>query len=247
MLTASRTGPTEGEVSVRYATRPATARAGTDFEAVTGTLTWADGEAGDKTFTVPILDDGLNEGRELFHVDLTDPVGGPGLGAHVHHVVNGQARFDRRLLPGRINLQVTVEAEIPDDADRQGRVTSGDLIEPGRCHGRGGCEATGVPGLVQTAVRLVAQAGRVVVVGLSAEDAPLRVGDLAFREIDVLGVSCCNGDEFAEAASLVARRRDALAGLVTHEFSLDETPVAIDYAIRHPAEVMKAMIRLEGA
>ena len=108
-------------------------------------------------------------------------------------------------------------------------------------------EATGVPELIQTAVRLVSQAGRVVVVGLSTHDAPLRVGDLAFREIDVLGVSCCNGDEFAEAASLVSRRREALAGLVTHEFSLDEAPVAIDYAIRHPAEVMKAMIRLEGA
>jgi threonine dehydrogenase-like Zn-dependent dehydrogenase len=108
-------------------------------------------------------------------------------------------------------------------------------------------EATGVPELVQTAVRLVSQAGRVVVVGLSAHDAPLRVGDLAFREIDVLGVSCCNGAEFAEAASLVARRQDALAGLVTHEFALDEAPSAIDYAIRHPAEVMKAMIRMEGA
>ena len=108
-------------------------------------------------------------------------------------------------------------------------------------------EATGVPELVQTAVRLVSQAGRVVVVGLSTHDAPLRVGDLAFREIDVLGVSCCNGDEFAKAVSLVARRQDALAGLVTHEFSLDEAPVAIDYAIRHPAEVMKAIIRLEGS
>ena len=48
-------------------------------------------------------------------------------------------------------------------------------------------------------------------------------------------------------ADVVAQYREALAGLVTHEFSLDETPVAIDYAIRHPAEVMKAMIRLEGA
>ena len=108
-------------------------------------------------------------------------------------------------------------------------------------------EATGVPELVQTAVRLVSQAGRVVVVGLSTDDAPLRVGDLAFRELDVLGVSCCNGDEFAEAVSLVARRQEALAGLITHDFSLDETPMAIDYAIRHPAEVMKAMIRLEGS
>jgi len=107
-------------------------------------------------------------------------------------------------------------------------------------------EATGVPEVVRTAVDLVAQAGRVVVVGLSSHDAPLRVGDLAFKEIDVLGVSCCNGDEFAEAVSLVARRQDALAGLVTHEFSLEEAPAAIEYAMRHPAEVMKAVIRLEG-
>ena len=62
----------------------------------------------------------------------------------------------------------------------------------------------------------------------------------------MLGVSCCNGDEFAEAVSLVARRQDALSGS-SPTTSLDETPVAIDYAIHHPAEVMKAIIRLEGS
>ncbi len=63
----------------------------------------------------------------------------------------------------------------------------------------------------------------------------------------MLGVSCCNGDEFADAVALVARREDALRGLVTHEFPLEETPAAIEYAIRHPAEVMKAVIRLEAS
>jgi L-gulonate 5-dehydrogenase len=106
-------------------------------------------------------------------------------------------------------------------------------------------EATGVPDVVRTAVDLVAQTGRVVVVGLSHQDAPLRVGDLAFKEIDVLGVSCCQGDEFAEAVSLVSRRRDALAGLITHEFSFEQAPEAIRYAIEHPAEVMKAIVRVE--
>jgi threonine dehydrogenase-like Zn-dependent dehydrogenase len=108
-------------------------------------------------------------------------------------------------------------------------------------------EATGVPELVRTAVEAVAPAGRGVVVGLSSRDAPLRVGDLPFKEIDVLGVSCCNGDEFAEAVSLVARRRESLEGLLTHEFPLEEAPMAITYAMEHPAEVMKAVIRLEGA
>ena len=107
-------------------------------------------------------------------------------------------------------------------------------------------EATGAPDLLQHAVELVAQAGRVVVVGLSDHDAPLRVGRLPFKEIDVLGVSCCNGDEFAAAVDLVSRRRDVAAPMITHEFSLDEAPEAIAYAMQHPAEVMKAVVRVDG-
>ena len=106
-------------------------------------------------------------------------------------------------------------------------------------------EATGMPEVARIGVDLVTRAGRVVVVGLSTHDAPLQVGDFAFKEIDILGVSCCNADEFAEAVSLVERRQDVLAGLVTHEFPLEQAPEAIDYAIHNPAEVMKAVIRLD--
>jgi L-gulonate 5-dehydrogenase len=107
-------------------------------------------------------------------------------------------------------------------------------------------EATGVPALVQRAVELVSHAGRVVVVGLSADHAPVRVGDLPLKEIDVLGVSCCGADEFAAAVDLVGRRRDVAAGLVTHEFPLEQAPAAIEYAIAHPAEVMKAVVRVDA-
>ena len=107
-------------------------------------------------------------------------------------------------------------------------------------------EATGVPALVQLAVELVSHAGRVVVVGLSADHAPVRVGDLPLKEIDVLGVSCCGADEFAAAVDLVGRRRDVAAGLVTHEFPLEQAPAAIAYAIAHPAEVMKAVVRIDA-
>jgi L-gulonate 5-dehydrogenase len=107
-------------------------------------------------------------------------------------------------------------------------------------------EATGAAEVARTGIELVAHAGRVIVVGLGSDDAPIRVGDLAFKEIDLLGVSCCKADEFAEAVALVARRQDVLAGLVTHEFLLDQAPEAIVYAMRHPDEVMKAVIRLGG-
>src|SRR5262249_9723405 len=105
-------------------------------------------------------------------------------------------------------------------------------------------EATGVPALVKPAMELVAAAGRVVVGGLSADDAPVRIGALPFKEIDVLGVSCCGAAEFGEAVDLVSRRQDAAAGLVTHDFALEQAPEAIVYAMEHPAEVMKAIVRI---
>jgi threonine dehydrogenase-like Zn-dependent dehydrogenase len=105
-------------------------------------------------------------------------------------------------------------------------------------------EATGAKEPMRLALDLVAAAGRVVVVGLSGHDVPLRVGALPFRELDVLGVSCCNADEFAVAADLVTRRSDAVAPLLTHDFSLDEAPEAIAFAIEHPAEVMKAVVHV---
>jgi L-gulonate 5-dehydrogenase len=108
-------------------------------------------------------------------------------------------------------------------------------------------EATGAKEPMRAALEAVAPAGRVAVVGLSDHDVPLRVGGLAFRELDVLGVSCCTGAEFAVAAELVSRRRDAVAPLLTHDFSLEETPLAIAYAIEHPAEVMKAVVHVDEA
>jgi hypothetical protein len=43
----------------------------------------------------------------------------------------------------------------------------------------------------------------------------------------------------------VAKLQGNLAGLVTHEFPLEQAPEAIAYAIAHPTEVMKAVIRVQ--
>jgi L-gulonate 5-dehydrogenase len=108
-------------------------------------------------------------------------------------------------------------------------------------------EATGVPELVKPAAQLVAHAGRVVVVGLSGRDAPVRVGDLPFKELDLLGVSCCSATDFAAAIDIVSRRRDVAAPLVTHQFTLEQAPEAMEYALNNPDEVMKAVVRLDEA
>ena len=49
-------------------------------------------------------------------------------------------------------------------------------------------------------------------------------------------------------AGLASRRKaeePIAAGLVTHEFTLAQAPEAIEYAMSHPAEVMKAVVRID--
>ncbi|MCK5523939.1 MAG: BspA family leucine-rich repeat surface protein, partial [Thiomargarita sp.] len=54
-VTVKRSGDIQGEVAVDYSTIDATALANQDYQATEGTLTWANGENGEKTFTVTLL------------------------------------------------------------------------------------------------------------------------------------------------------------------------------------------------
>ncbi len=60
-------------VSVDYATVNGTALAGSDYQATSGTLTFAPGQA-TATITVPIIGDIVQEGAETFRVVLSNPV-----------------------------------------------------------------------------------------------------------------------------------------------------------------------------
>ena len=60
-------------VTIRYATADGTARAGEDYEAASGTLTFAPGETG-KTVEVRTLDDALDEGSETMSLRLSGAV-----------------------------------------------------------------------------------------------------------------------------------------------------------------------------
>ena len=60
-------------VSVTYQTSDDTAAAGSDYTAVSDTLTFAPGEIS-QTFSVPIIDDSLDEPDESLNLTLSDPV-----------------------------------------------------------------------------------------------------------------------------------------------------------------------------
>ncbi|HSM58120.1 MAG TPA: Calx-beta domain-containing protein [Candidatus Sulfomarinibacteraceae bacterium] len=75
-ITVQMTGRSSSPVSVQYATADGTARAGADYQATSGTLTWAAGETGAKFIQVPIIPDEIYESPdETFQVILSNPEG----------------------------------------------------------------------------------------------------------------------------------------------------------------------------
>jgi threonine dehydrogenase-like Zn-dependent dehydrogenase len=103
-------------------------------------------------------------------------------------------------------------------------------------------DATGAPDAIRAGFETAVSAGRLVMVGMSHHDVPLRVFGFVDKELDVLGVSCCKGDEFEEAVGFVERNGDKLENLITQEFPLERAPEALRWAMDHPSEAMKVVI-----
>lgn len=79
-ITVTRSSGMLGTVTVNYATSDGTATAPADYATTNGTLTFGDGEV-IKTFTIPIVNDGLPEPQEKLNLTLSAPTGGATLAA----------------------------------------------------------------------------------------------------------------------------------------------------------------------
>ncbi|HEX3228314.1 MAG TPA: Calx-beta domain-containing protein, partial [Pyrinomonadaceae bacterium] len=76
-VTVKRVGGNFGTVSVQYSTvAGGTATAGSDYTTVSGTLIWGHGDASDKTFTIPIVDDAAAESNETINLALSNATNG---------------------------------------------------------------------------------------------------------------------------------------------------------------------------
>lgn len=81
-ITVSRTGGSDGSVSVNYATSNGSATAGSDYTSTSGTLTFAAGQTS-ATFAIPIVNDTTVEGDEFVNISLSNPTGGATLGSQL--------------------------------------------------------------------------------------------------------------------------------------------------------------------
>lgn len=79
-LVVSRTGGSTGNVAVSFATENGTATAGSDYSATSGTLNWTNGDTADKTITITITNDTIDENNETFLLRLSAPTNGATLG-----------------------------------------------------------------------------------------------------------------------------------------------------------------------
>lgn len=107
-------------------------------------------------------------------------------------------------------------------------------------------DTTGDPGVLPSAVEMVASAGRIVVVGMSAATAPLRPGAFPEKEIDVTGSSCATADDFAAAVDLVAANRKAVTAMLTHRFPLTRAREAVEFVMSRPPGAVKVLITVPG-
>ena len=72
LITVSFTGPVSTAASLNFSTANGTAAPGVDYTATSGTLNFAAGET-EKTFSVPLIDDALDEDDETIILTLSSP------------------------------------------------------------------------------------------------------------------------------------------------------------------------------
>lgn len=80
-IQVTRTGGNCSAVGVSYAMASGTAESGADYAPKSGSLAWAAGERGQRSFTVQILQDTIDETQETLNVILSDPTGEIGIGS----------------------------------------------------------------------------------------------------------------------------------------------------------------------
>jgi parallel beta-helix repeat protein len=103
-VTVLRQGGSSGNLTIDYATVDGTAKAGHDYTAASGTLTFSGGETS-KSFQIPITDDAVTEPDETFTVTLSNPPSLEALGTPNTLVVTIQ---DRTTVPAILQNNASV-------------------------------------------------------------------------------------------------------------------------------------------
>lgn len=152
------------------------------------------------------------------------------------HVVIMDLLDSRLSLAREFGADLTINSKNENPADVLREWTHGDM--PGVV-----VEAVGGPRTMELAIQLVADAGRVVIVGVTEQAAQIRGVDLTRKELTVYG-SRNNLHQFPNAIEFVVKHQAVAEKMITQVFSLDQTRQAFELARSHPEQVAKIIIHL---
>ena len=108
-------------------------------------------------------------------------------------------------------------------------------------------DAVGVPSTVRAAVEEVAFAGRVVLLGYTPDEVPLRTKLFVQKELDVLGTRNATPPDFVPVAAMLAESAVLRESLVSRVVTLADAGKALAEWSADPASVGKIHIDVAGA
>ena len=111
-------------------------------------------------------------------------------------------------------------------------------------HGTGASvviEAVGLPATIESTIGLVADAGRIVIAGVTKEKFAIRGVDVTKKELTISG-SRNNLAKFGDAINFIVSKPEIAGNLITQTFPFNETPAAFKLADEQPGETCKVMI-----
>lgn len=103
-------------------------------------------------------------------------------------------------------------------------------------------EAAGAPATIRQSFEMVRSGGTIAFVGLPEEPAPIDTTKIVHKAPRIVGSL---GGDFAKAIQLLAAGWIQTSSLVTHRYSLDETPEAFEMQLRAD-EAIKVMVCVES-
>jgi 2-desacetyl-2-hydroxyethyl bacteriochlorophyllide A dehydrogenase len=106
-------------------------------------------------------------------------------------------------------------------------------------------EAVGMPATIESTIGLVADAGRIVITGVTKEKFAVRGVDMTKKELTVFG-SRNNLGNFAAALMFIKENPQIAEKLVTHTFPFAETQAAFKIADEKPNETCKIIVDFES-
>lgn len=107
-------------------------------------------------------------------------------------------------------------------------------------------EATGVPSSLENAIRLVASAGRIVQVGISARQAAVSMKDIPFKELDLMG-SRNSLNLIPDGLALLAKYAQQAQALMTHRFAFEDLQQALRLMQDRTEKVGKILIEMPAS